>query len=233
MTSEGGRERGLIRPSEGEGLPIGEDAARGWIEENLSPTVQQWQQLESFVSFLLAANERQNLISASSVPILWHRHILDSAQLLRFDTRHGLRLWLDLGSGAGFPALVAAILTERPYNLVEPRKLRCDFLRESTELLGLTNRVSISQKRLEVLSPVCAATISARAFAPLGRLISLSAAFSTQETRWLLPKGKNARKELALIPQTWQRLFRVEQSLTDADSLILIGRGTVRKPRMR
>ena len=76
-------------------------------------------------------------------------------------------------------------------------------------------------------SRTAAATISARAFAPLDKLIALSTRFSTESTRWLLPKGRNAVKELASLPQTWQNLFHVEHSRTDADSRILVGQGRI------
>src|SRR3546814_8557053 len=79
----------------------------------------------------------------------------------------------------------------------------------------------------DLLATRPAATISARAFAPLDRLLDLSARFSTESTCWLLPKGRNAVKELALLPQPWQSLFHVEQSRTDAASRILVGRGHI------
>jgi len=87
--------------------------------------------------------------------------------------------------------------------------------------------VEVAEAALEKVATRPAATISARAFAPLDKLIDLSARFSTESTRWLLPKGRNAVKELALLPQPWQRMFHVEQSRTDAESLILMGQGRI------
>lgn len=204
-----------------------DDAARAWLEQALAPTAAQWCQLEHFAAALITASSQQNLISASTVPVLWARHIADSAQLLLHDRRDGNELWLDLGSGAGLPGLVAGILTERPVWLIESRALRCSFLTQMVETLGLTARVMVQPMPLERLATVKAATISARAFAPLPRLIAVSTRFSAASTRWLLPKGRNAVKELAMLPRTWQGLFHVEQSLTDADSGILVGMGTV------
>src|SRR3546814_8074341 len=71
---------------------------------------------------LVAENAQQNLVAASTIPTLWTRHIADSAQLLAPDAREGEGLWLDLGSGAGLPGLVVAILSDRPVALVESRK---------------------------------------------------------------------------------------------------------------
>jgi 16S rRNA (guanine527-N7)-methyltransferase len=202
-----------------------DEAARAWLEWALAPTASQWSALERYAARLVAANADQNLVAASTLPQLWTRHIADSAQLLCHDQRGSDGLWLDLGSGPGLPGLVAAILSERPVYLVESRALRCRFLEESVADLGLKRRVTVQPVRLERLMTVPVATISARAFAPLDRLIDLSARFSTSSTRWLLPRGRNAVKELASLPKPWQRLFHVEQSVTDADSGILVGTG--------
>ncbi len=203
-----------------------EDAARAWIGEAFSPTAGQWKQLERFVDLLIAESVQQNLIASSTIPTMWVRHIADSAQLLSFDTRGGDGLLIDLGSGAGLPGLVIAILSSRPMLLVESRKRRCDFLRTVAAELGLAN-VEVVEAPLERIETRPASTISARAFAPLDRLLDLSARFSTESTRWLLPKGRNAVKELALLPQPWQRMFHVEQSRTDAESQILVGSGKI------
>lgn len=203
-----------------------ESAARDWLARTFTPTAEQWARLERFAAMLVAENDRQNLIAASTIPTLWVRHIADSAQLLALDTRDGEGLWIDLGSGPGLPGLVVAILSERPMLLVESRRRRCDFLRAVVTELGL-DHVEVAEAPLERVATRAAATISARAFAPLDRLIDLSARFSTESTRWLLPKGRNAVKELALLPQPWQNLFHVEQSRTDADSQILVGTGQI------
>ena len=203
-----------------------EEAARAWMEDAFAPTLDQWKQLERFVEMLIAESAEQNLIAASTIPTMWVRHIADSAQLLSLDTRDGDGLWIDLGSGAGLPGLVVAILSARPMLLVESRKRRCDFLRSVAAELGLAH-VEVVEGPLERIETRPAATISARAFAPLDKLLDLSARFSSESTLWLLPKGRNAVKELALLPQPWQRMFHVEQSRTDAESQILVGSGKI------
>ena len=202
-----------------------EGAARDWLDRAFAPTAEQWARLERFAALLVAENDRQNLIAASTIPTLWVRHIADSAQLLALD-RGGEGLWIDLGSGPGLPGLVVAILSNRPMLLVESRKRRCVFLRSVAAALRL-DHVEVAEAPLERVATRPAATISARAFAPLDRLIDLSARFSTESTRWLLPKGRNAVKELASLPQTWQNLFHVEHSRTDTDSRILVGQGRI------
>ena len=202
-----------------------EEQARGWIDDVFVPTARQWERLDRFAALLVEENGRQNLIAASTIPSLWVRHIADSAQLLALDpARDGL--WVDLGSGPGLPGLVVAILSERPMLLVESRRRRCEFLRGVAADLDLTH-VEVAEAPLERVEACAVATISARAFAPLDRLIALSTRFSTESTRWLLPKGRNAVKELALLPQAWQRMFHVEQSRTDAESQILVGTGRI------
>jgi 16S rRNA (guanine527-N7)-methyltransferase len=202
-----------------------EAEVRAWVEGALAPTALQWARLERFAAMLVAENDRQNLIAASTIPDLWVRHLADSAQLLALD-REGEGLWIDLGSGPGLPGLVVAILSERPMLLVESRKLRCEFLRAVADTLDLAH-VEVAEAPLERVETRPAATISARAFAPLGKLLDLSARFSTESTHRLLPKGRNAVKELASLPPAWQKMFHVEQSRTDADSLILVGLGRI------
>jgi 16S rRNA (guanine527-N7)-methyltransferase len=203
-----------------------EDAARAWIGTTFAPTTDQWAKLDRFAKMLVAENAQQNLIAASTIPTIWVRHIADSAQLLSFDSRESEGLWIDLGSGPGLPGLVVAILSTRPMLLVESRKRRCDFLRAVAGELDLKH-VEVVEAQLERVDTRSAATISARAFAPLDKLLDLSARFSTESTQWLLPKGRNAVKELALLPQPWQRMFHVEQSRTDAESQILVGTGKI------
>jgi 16S rRNA (guanine527-N7)-methyltransferase len=206
-------------------LLTSEDGARGWIEKTFAPTPLQWEQLERFAAMLVVENDQQNLIAASTIPTLWVRHIADSAQLLALDCE-GEGLWIDMGSGAGLPGLVVAILRDQPILLVESRKLRCEFLRMVAVDLGLKH-VEVAEMPLERVETRPASIISARAFAPLDKLIAVSTRFSTESTRWLLPKGRNAVKELALLPQPWQRMFHVEQSRTDAESQILVGEGQI------
>ncbi|MCA0208729.1 MAG: 16S rRNA (guanine(527)-N(7))-methyltransferase RsmG [Proteobacteria bacterium] len=196
------------------------------MDEAFAPTRETWAKLGHFVDLLIAENAQQNLVAASTIPTIWVRHIADSAQLLSLDTPDGDGLWIDLGSGPGLPGLVVAILSARPMLLVESRKRRCDFLRAAADALDLKH-VEVAEAPLERVATRPAATISARAFAPLDKLLDLSARFSTESTRWLLPKGRNAVKELALLPQPWQRMFHVEQSRTDAESQILVGTGKI------
>ena len=192
------------------------------------------ERLDLLVAALRSENRRQNLVSAASLDHVWQRHIADSAQLLDHVPRGtGGRLWLDLGSGAGFPGLVvAAMRPEQPMVLVESRTRRIGWLEAMIERLGLT-QCSVAGMRLEALEGPPARVISARAFAPLDKLLRLSARFSTGDTCWLLPKGRSAALELQAIAGKWQGLFHVEQSVTDPEAAILVGFGTVKGPSRR
>jgi 16S rRNA (guanine527-N7)-methyltransferase len=181
--------------------------------------------LERFAAMLAEENERQNLVSSASLAMIWQRHFADSLQLLDHVSRETAP-WLDLGSGAGVPGLVLACArVETPVLLVESRKRRIEWLIRATATLGLDN-CRVVGARLENVEGFPAAVITARAFAPLGKLLQLSARFSTRETVWLLPKGRSAAQEWAEQPPGVREMFHVEQSCTDSEGGILIGQGT-------
>ncbi|MEZ5681039.1 MAG: 16S rRNA (guanine(527)-N(7))-methyltransferase RsmG [Erythrobacter sp.] len=170
-------------------------------------------------------NELQNLVARNSLEFFWQRHIADSAQLLaHVDGSDGP--WLDLGSGAGFPGLViAALRPQTSVILVESRKRRIEWLERMCGVLDLQN-CRVEGARLEMVDGFAAGVISARAFAPLDRLLRLSARFSTSRTRWVLPKGRSAAQEVDALSRIGRKMFHVEQSLTDAEAGIVVGTGT-------
>ena len=210
-----------------------EGEARDWFGSALGCDAATFAKLDQLVELLRAENANQNLVSAASLDHVWVRHLADSAQLLGVSRETGGGPWLDLGSGAGFPGLVVALC--RPdieVTLIENRTKRIAWLESAIDRLQISN-ARVAGCRLEALETIPAAAISARAFAPLPHLIALSARFSTPQTQWLLPKGRKGRQELLEMPKAIQSLFHVEQSLTDPDSVILVGRGVpqVRAPR--
>ena len=161
---------------------------------------------------------------------MWVRHIADSAQLLRFVPRGTVRkgTWLDLGTGAGFPGLViAALESDREVILVESRGRRVEWLQRMVREMDLPN-CRVEGSRLEVVKPLKAKVISARAFAPLEKLLRLSAPFSaplsTKATTYLLPKGRSAAQELSEMPRKIREMFHVEQSLTDEEAGIIVSK---------
>lgn len=184
---------------------------------------------ERYEALLRAENEQQNLIARSTLEALWDRHILDSAQLVRFEPFAGAA-WVDIGSGAGLPGIVIACLVEGPVSLVEPRRLRADFLGRAVSELGLADRVAVIPSKVEQVRGRFD-VITARAVASLDRLLRISDHLSTGKSRWVLPKGRSAQSELAEARRAWQGDFHVEKSVTDADSEILVATGVRAKRR--
>jgi len=194
----------------------GRDVSRETIEK-----------LEQYVALLKEENQRQNLVSATTLEQVWDRHIFDSAQLIRHEPFDGAS-WVDVGSGAGFPGIVVASLVDGPVTLIEPRRLRADFLHKVCESLGLKATVFAGEaKRAEGRYDL----ITARAVAPLAKLLEISQHLSTGKSLWVLPKGRSAQSELAEAQRTWQGRFHVEPSVTDAESFIVVGTGVRAKRR--
>lgn len=205
---------------------MNEQEAQIWLRRNLDISDTLWAKLELFLDLLRDEMQRQNLISKASAEHIWARHVVDSAQLLLHAPRdRSGGIWLDLGTGAGFPGIIIALLSPYKVHMVESRARRIAFLQHVTETLDMTDQAVVEGSRLEVMESFPVDVISARAFAPLDRLLSLSHRFSTEKTVWLLPKGKNAVRELRSLSPKRQKMFHVEQSLTDPDAGILVGIG--------
>jgi 16S rRNA (guanine527-N7)-methyltransferase len=185
-----------------------------------------FERLEAYKAMLREEAQRQNLVSASTLENFWERHILDSAQLVRFEPHRGAS-WVDVGSGAGLPGVVVACLVQGPVTLIEPRRLRADFLHKVGESLALhVDVIATKAERAQGEYDV----VTARAVASLAQLLKISAHLSTRNTVWALPKGRSAERELAEARQSWQGAFHVEQSVTDPESFIVVGTGVKAKP---
>lgn len=204
-----------------------EVSAKAYVAEHCD--TEAMQKIERFIELLIAENAQQNLVAKQSLDIVWQRHIADSAQLLEHVPRE-TGLWLDLGTGAGLPGLIIAIM--RPtwrIQLVESRRRRIEWLERLVDEFSLEN-CEVLGSRLELVESVPASVISARAFAPLRSILDLSSRFSTRDTVWLLPKGRSAAQELEALPVRHKKLFHVEQSITDEESGIIVGKlGKIRR----
>lgn len=175
--------------------------------------------LDQFVELLLGEARKQNLISLGSRDHIWARHIADSAQLCDHAPSG---TWLDVGSGAGFPGLIASIVSARPILLVEPRARRAAFLTETARVLGLRDQVRVIRDRIERMDRATFDVISARAVASLSELFAACSRMATSATIWLLPKGRTAATELAVARASWQGTFRMLPSITDPESAIIV-----------
>lgn len=188
-------------------------------------TTEQRAQCEAYAVMLLETQAHTNLIGAATLPELWRRHFADSAQL----KPHGATTsrWLDIGSGAGFPGVVLAILGET-VELVEARRKKASFLERTVERLGLAGRARVHAERIEALAPFEAATITARALAPVAQLFDWGLRFAAQETRWVLPKGASVEAELSEARLRFRFEHRLVQSRTAAEGRIMVANGIAR-----
>lgn len=207
-----------------------EDEAKAWVMTRPDVSRETFDRIESLVAVVLEEASQQNLISASTIPHIWERHIVDSIQLL--DHADSPATWIDLGSGAGFPGMVvASIFSTTRITLVESRRKRIDFLARMADQLGITDRVTIAGTRLEMIESQPFDIISARAFAPLDRLLPLAHRFSTAKTSWLLPKGRSSASELEAVRTSWQGSFKIVPSVTDPEAAIIVAQNV--QPRGR
>lgn len=188
------------------------------------------ERLEAYAGLLLKWQKTINLVAPSTLGDIWNRHFADSAQLLALAPPDATR-WLDLGSGAGFPGMVLAILLrEREgarVTLVESDSRKAAFLREVARATGAP--VDILCERIE--KPATQAkvgesinVVTARALAPLPKLLDLSAPYFSKDTVGLFLKGREAQAEVEAAHQIWDFEAALEPSVTDSSGRIVIVR---------
>jgi len=201
------------------------DAATFAAQTGATPT--QLADLEQLRAMLTDWNTRMNLVSAASLPEFWPRHAFDSAQLRQI--MPSARTWVDIGAGAGFPGLVLAILLKGEaharVHLVESVAKRCRFLETVSETLKLPTKVH--NARAESLS-LKAEVVTARAVAPLGRLLSFAQPFMARGAIGLFPKGRGAEVEVADAREAWRFTCNIVPSLSDPEGRIVKVEGLAR-----
>lgn len=200
-----------------------EDEARAWVAARHGDDAVE--KLARFATLLRAEASAQSLVAASTIPQIWVRHIVDSAQL--FALAPGEGRWLDIGSGAGLPGLVIAILRPEPILLAEPRRKRAEFLARCADTLALPY-VTVKTCRVELLAERCE-VISARAVAAPQVLLTGAHGCAETNTTWLFPRGTSARADLDDLRRTWHGSFHVEQSITQPGSGIIVATGVARR----
>lgn len=168
--------------------------------------------------------ERVNLVGPSTLADPWRRHFLDSAQILsKYREVHGddgARTWLDLGSGAGFPGLVLALLGAGRVHLIEANRKKCAFLREVIRATR-AGEVTVHNLRIEALEPFPVDVITGRAVAPLAEILSLSGEFCRGPVEYWLLKGRRAQEELTEAGKYWKLKSTLYPSLSDKSGAVL------------
>lgn len=183
----------------------------------IEPSRETSDRLQIFAELLQRWNPRINLVSAGDLPHLQQRHIADSLQLLP-DLPRGTP-FIDLGSGGGFPGLILAIASGSPVTLVEADQRKASFLREAARATGAA--ATVVAQRIEQAELPPAHYVTARALAPLPRLLGWASRFLAEDGVCLFLKGRTADDELTAAAAEWQMIVSKRPSRTDPDGVIL------------
>jgi 16S rRNA (guanine527-N7)-methyltransferase len=176
------------------------------------------ERLGVYVALLEKWNPRINLVSPSSLGDVWRRHIVDSAQLFQL-LPAGAKVLVDLGSGAGLPGLVLAILGVPEVHLIESDARKCVFLREAARVTGAT--VEVHPVRIETAPHIAADVVTARALAPLPKLLDYAESFLSPGSSCYFLKGATVAAEIAEARKSWDMNLTTHRSLSDGAGIIL------------
>ena len=176
------------------------------------------ERLQIYADVLADWNGRMNLVARSTLEDVWHRHMLDSAQLFPLIPA-GAKVLVDLGAGAGFPGLVLAIMGVPEVHLIESTGKKASFLQAVAEATGVS--VKIHKNRIEAVKPFTADVITARALAPLDKLLGYAHPFSGPDTRHLYLKGQHVGDELTNAHKIWNMKVDRQPSSTDPRGSVL------------
>lgn len=173
---------------------------------------------QAYADLLVKWQRRINLVGPRTLPDMWHRHMLDSAQLLPL-IPPSARVLVDLGSGAGFPGLVLAILGVPEVHLIESDNRKCAFLREAARITQAESHLHVG--RIEHMEPFQADIVTARALSPIKNLLEYAEPFLGPNTVCLFPKGKTVEDELTDSEKNWYMTVQRVQSATDPSGVIV------------
>jgi 16S rRNA (guanine527-N7)-methyltransferase len=186
------------------------------------------ERLEAYAALLITWSARVNLVGRATLDDLWRRHFLDAAQLLPL-VPAGTQSLADLGSGAGFPGLVLAILGVPGVELIEADSRKVAFLREAARLTS--TGVTIRGCRIEAVPPRAMDVITARACAPLDRLLALSQRLMGPHSICLFLKGARVEEELTAAGKAWTMTVSRYPSRADPGGSVLLLQQVIREPR--
>jgi 16S rRNA (guanine527-N7)-methyltransferase len=211
-------------------IDVAADKKRALALTNVSRETQR--RLDVFVDLLLLWQDKINLVSSSTLPLVWTRHVADSLQLL--DLAPEAKVWADFGSGGGFPGIpIACALANRPgamVHLVESNGKKAAFLREAVRAIGVP--AVVHQERAENFAESCAETIdvvTARALSPLKILCDQAFPFVARGAVGLFPKGQDVDAELTEAAKYWSIEADKVSSKTSPEGCIVVVRGLKRR----
>lgn len=175
--------------------------------------------LEDFSKLLLKWNQRINLVSKKiNAEELWCRHILDSAQIIKYIPENINRI-VDFGSGAGFPGLVLAIIGGYAVTLIESDQRKCAFMQEVVARFKL--KADIITSRIEEVSPIECDLITSRALASLNKLLEYSHPFLKKDNFMLFLKGQNVVEEIKEASIYWDFEYKISSDAFSKDGCVL------------
>jgi len=200
-----------------------EASARGRLSEICDVSRETMERLELFASELAKWNQKINLVSPATIPELWTRHILDSAQLYPLIDQKTAEI-CDIGTGGGFPGLILAILAKETYPdakvaMMESDKRKCAFLQTISGRLGLKTEVLAT--RIEKADPQNADIMTSRALASLSQLLSFAHQHLSPDGRALFLKGAKVDAEIEEALASWQFDLQKRRSETSAEAVVL------------
>ena len=188
------------------------------------------EKLERYAALLTEWNAKFNLVADSTLPQIWRRHFLDSAQLMNFVPK-GARTFADLGSGAGFPGIVLGILGAQKIYLIESTGKKAEFLR--TVVSALDINAEILKTRIEDLKNFSVDIVTARALKPLPELLALAKPLMRKTSMAILLKGQHVDVELTESTKYWRFDCETFPSLSDSSGRILAIRNLERQPKAK
>jgi 16S rRNA (guanine527-N7)-methyltransferase len=200
-----------------------EAAAKDYLIAELDVSRETLAALERYEILLKKWASQINLIGPSTLDHFWQRHVLDCAQLLPL-TKPGLKRFADFGTGAGLPGLILArLLADKAADsegiLIESSAKRCGFLREAARTLGVS--VAIVQEKIEVVTPTKVDLVTARAFAPLEKLLAYAYPWSRLGADLIFFKGEDVQSEIDQASTNWSFQASVTKSITDSRGCLL------------
>ncbi len=198
-----------------------EEEAKEFLKKDLNFQSSDIEKLEIFIELLLRYNSKYNLISKSTEKTIWNRHILDSAQLIKYFSNQSNGYLVDFGSGAGFPGLILAIFNKNPdfhVKLYEKSPVKRNFLMNVKEKLNIVVDIgaNIHDEKIKADIIVC------RAFKKLDQIMKISREIGINQHKIIILKGKNAQSEINKVSIASNYSYKLEDSVTDNDSKIIV-----------